>query len=252
MTSKVPLSIYQFQVVLGNIEANLQKVERIKHILPKGGLLLLPEMFCCGFDYPNMEKLAKRAPEVVQFLKDLSEETRGVVVGTIPLEENGKIFNTAVVFDRGKLVAKRGKIELFPLYKEPQYFSPAPREENRVIETSVGRIGIVICFEVRFNEYTNQLRREGAEIILVPAMWGIERREHFKVLTRARAVETQSFLLAANSWGKTGKTTFGGASGIYSPWGEVLGYIEDGEGLVTSFVDLSEVDRVRKKLPVRF
>jgi len=251
MTQKVPLSVYQFQVELGDIEANLRKVEGIKPLLPKGGLLLLPEMFCCGFDYPNMESLAKRSPEVVKFLKDLSGETQGVVVGTLPLEENGKIYNTAVVFDKGKPVAKRGKIELFPLYKEPLHFSPAPKEENRVIETSVGKIGIVICFEVRFNEYTNRLRREGVEIILVPAMWGIERREHFKVLTRARAVETQSFLVAANSWGKTGKTTFGGASGIYSPWGEILGYIEDGEGLVTTFVDLSEVERVRKKLPVR-
>jgi predicted amidohydrolase len=82
-------------------------------------------------------------------------------------------------------------------------------------------------------------------------MWGIERREHFKVLTRARAVETQSFLMASNAWGKTGRTTFGGASGIYSPWGEVLAFSEDGESFLTAKVDLSEVDRVRERIPVK-
>jgi len=245
------LSTYQFTVELGDIPKNLEKIERVKDLIPKGGIFLLPEMFCCGFDYPNMEKLAKQSDTVLGFLKELSEHSEGVVVGTLPLEESGKLYNTAVVFDRGKLVAKRGKIELFPVYKETEYFSPAPEGENRVIETSAGKIGIVICFEVRFNKYTNQLRREGVEVILVPAMWGIERREHFKVLTRARAVETQSFLISSNGWGKTGKTTFGGSSGIYSPWGEVLGYIEDGEGIVSTLVDLSEVERIRKKIPVR-
>jgi len=251
MTPRVPLSVYQFQVELGNVEANLRKVERIKPLLPKGGLLLLPEMFCCGFDYPNMEKLASETPKVLEFLKNLSEEKENVVVGTVPLKREGKIYNTAVVFDGGKLLATRGKIELFPVYKENEYFAPAPSEENRAVETSVGRIGIVICFELRFAKYFWELRREGADIILVPAMWGIERREHFKALTRARAVEVQSFLMASNGWGKSGKTTFGGASGIYSPWGEVLGYIEDGEGLITTFADLSEVERVRRKIPLK-
>jgi predicted amidohydrolase len=244
------LSVFQFRVELGNIEANLKKVEGVKGLIPKGGLLLLPEMFCCGFDYPNMERLAQASAEVLDFLSRISKEREAVIVGTLPLKEGNRIYNTAVVFDKGRLIAKRGKIELFPLYKEPQYFSPADEGENRVIETSAGKIGIVICFEVRFNRFTNTLRREGVQIILVPAMWGIERREHFKVLTRARAVETQSFLIASNAWGKTGKTSFGGASGIYSPWGEVLAFSEDGESFLTVRADLTEVERVRKKIPV--
>ena len=244
------LSTYQFRVELGNIEENLKSVWEIRGQIPKGGIFLLPEMFCCGFDYPNMENLAESSEKVLNFLSDLSKYTKGVVVGTLPLREGGKLFNTAVVFENGKLLAKRRKIELFPVYKETEYFTPAEEGENKVIETSLGKLGVVICFEVRFNKYTNKLRREGVEVVLVPAMWGVERREHFKVLTRARAVETQSFLIASNSWGKAGKTTFGGASAIYSPWGEVLGYIEDGEGLVSAKVDLSEVYRVRKKIPV--
>ncbi|RTZ69120.1 MAG: hypothetical protein DSZ30_03090 [Aquificaceae bacterium] len=246
------LSVFQFQVELGNISANLKKVEEIKSLIPEGGLLLLPEMFCCGFDYPNMEKLAQASQEVLDFLSTLSKERKAVIVGTLPLKEGNKLYNTAVVFDSGKLIAKRGKIELFPLYKEPQYFSPTEESDNRVIETTAGKIGIVICFEVRFNRFTNSLRREGVQIILVPAMWGIERREHFKVLTRARAIETQSFLIASNSWGKTGKNTFGGASGIYSPWGEILAFAEGGESFLTAKIDLEEVERVRNKIPVRF
>jgi len=246
------LSVFQFRVELGNISANLKKVEEIKALIPEGGLLLLPEMFCCGFDYPNMEKLAQASQEVLDFLSTLSRERKAVVVGTLPLNEGNKLYNTAVVFDSGKLIAKRRKIELFPLYKETQYFSPVKEGDNRVIKTGVGKIGIVICFELRFNRFTNSLRKEGVQIILVPAMWGIERREHFKVLTRARAIETQSFLMASNSWGKTGKTIFGGASGIYSPWGEILAFSEDGEGFLTAKVELTEVERVRNKIPVRY
>ena len=249
---EVFLSSLQLQIEEGDIERNLQKVEYWSKFVPKGGILLLPEMFCCGFDFDHLKEFTKQSDLILDFLKELSTTLEGVVVGTLPVEVEGKIYNTAFVFDKGKLVAKRGKIKLFPLYKEPKFFNPAPEEDNRVIETSLGRLGIVICFEIRFNQITNKLRREGVEIVLVPAMWGIERREHFKVLTRARAVETQSFLIASNGWGKSGKTFFGGSSGIYSPWGEILAYKEDGEGLIFAKVDLSEVQRVRKKLPVEF
>ncbi len=247
------LSSIQFEVLLGKIDGNLKKVEKFSEYLPKGGLLLLPEMFCCGFDYDRMGELAKEADTVLGFLKELSLKLEGVVVGTLPTEEEGNLFNTAVVFDKGKFLGKRSKIELFPVYKETEFFSPAPAEENRVFNTSVGKVGISICFEIRFPYITSELRKKGAEIILVPAMWGIERREHFKVLTRARAIETQSFLVASNGWGRGGsKTFFGGSSAIYSPWGEILAYKEDGEGPSLAEVELSQVEKVRKKIPVRF
>jgi len=246
----VPVTFYQFNVVFGKIEENLKKLEKIIPHIPKGGLFALPEMFCCGFDYQNMKKLASKSQTVLDFLRNLSKTTQGVVVATIPLEKEGKLYNTAVVFDRGTLAGTRGKIELFPIYKETQYFAPAPEEDNRVFQTSVGKVGIVICFEVRFNKYTNLLRKEGAEILIIPAMWGIERRVHFKTLTHARAVETQSFVVAVNAWGQTAKTFFGGASAVYGPWGEILTYAEDGESLATAWVDVNEVHRVRKKIPI--
>jgi len=248
----IPITFFQYNVVLGNLEDNLKKVKSIEALLPDGGLFVLPEMFCCGFDYPNMVQLAKEYDRVVDFIKDISQKRGNVIVGTAPKWEGGKIFNTAFVVDQGELLAERGKIELFPIYKEGEVFSPAPEETNRVIETSVGKLGILICFEIRFNKYSNQLRKEGAEVLIVPAMWGVERREHFKVLTRARAVETQCFLVAVNSYGKTGRTFFGGASGVYSPWGEILAYTEDGETLSTVYVDLTKVRVVRNKLPVKF
>ncbi|GEM_PF-452711 len=248
----VSLSFFQYTVLLGNIEVNLQKVEKIKNRIPKGGLFVLPEMFCCGFDYENLPRLAKKSNLVLDFLKELSLQRESVVIATLPIEEEGKVFNTAVVFDNGKFLCKRRKIALFPLFKETKYFSPGREEENIVFQTSVGKIGIVICFEIRINRFTNKLRRQGVEIIVVPAMWPIQRREHFKILTHARAIETQSFLVAANGWGKDPKdqTFFGGASGIYGPWGETLAYTADGETISSVEVDLREVQKVRKKLPV--
>jgi predicted amidohydrolase len=246
------LSALQLKVSLGNVEKNLSRVEELAENAPKGGILLLPEMFCCGFDYENLESLTQKEPTYVEFLKELSLKTDGVVVGTVPLKREGKIYNTALVFERGKKLAERPKIKLFPVYKEPLHFSPGKEEDNIVIETSKAKIGLAICFEIRFCKITDALREKGAEIILVPAMWGIERRDHFKVLTRARAVETQSFLVASNGWGQSGKTFFGGASGVYSPWGEILAYKEDGEGLIFAKVKLADVEKVRKKIPLEF
>ena len=248
----IPASYFQYNVSLGSIDENLKKIEDILPYIPMGGIFVLPEMFCCGFDYRNMEKLADEYDKVLKFVKELSRRKKNIVVGTAPKKVNGKIFNTAFVIENGELLAERGKIELFPIYREGEVFTAAPEEENKVIETSIGKLGVLICFEIRFNRLSNKLRREGVEILIVPAMWGIERREHFKVLTRARAVETQSYLIAVNSYGKTGKTFFGGASGIYSPWGEILTYSEDGESLNTTFIDLQSVHQIRKKLPVKF
>jgi len=246
----LPLSVVQLEVEKGEPEKNLKRAFKLAENLPGGGLIVLPEMFCCGFDYENLSPLAERSDEILEFLKGLSFEKGAVVVATLPLKREGKIYNAAAVVDRGKLLGFRAKVELFPLFEEGKHFAPAPEEENRVFETSIGKLGVAICFELRFYRIFKKLRDGGAQVVAVPAMWGLERREHFKLFTRTRAVEFQIFVAAANATGKSGSAAFAGYSGIYGPWGEELALAGEGEGAVFALADPSSIQRVRKKLPL--
>ncbi|RLJ69862.1 putative amidohydrolase [Hydrogenivirga caldilitoris] len=229
-------------------EKNLQRVISYAENLPENTLLLLPEMFFCGFDYERLEDFASMTPEVLKLLQRLSEEKGFMLCGTLPERTGEGIRNTAFLIDGGKVIGKRSKMKLFPIFDEHRYFIPG--EENPVFETRAGRIGILICFELRFTDMVLELRKKGVEILLVPAQWGYARREHLRILSQARAVELQSYVVVSDTWGEHAGTRYAGQSGIYSPWGEVLVYSEKGDVLLRVEADLAEVHRVREVLPV--
>ncbi len=230
------------------MEENLKKLLYLLESI-EDAIVVLPEMFLCGFDYEKIREHARSALGVVERLKLISEEKKLTIVGSIPEEgTEGKLFNNVFVMSEGKLVGKRSKIKLFPIYEENKYFSPGV--ENPVFETRHGKVGVLVCFELRFANLGWDLRRKGAQIIAVPSMWGARRKEHLKVLSRARAIELQSFLLLSNAWGKTGDEEYAGCSAIYDPWGNVLAFSEEGESLLVSWGDMKKVEAVRRLIPV--
>ena len=109
---------------------------------------------------------------------------------------------------------------------------------------------MTICYDLRFPELFRRYALDHARIILVPAEWPHPRREHWRTLLRARAIENQCFIAACNRVGTTGANTFFGASAVIDPWGEAL--MEGGEAamLLTVTVDLGLVDTVRQRIPV--
>jgi len=241
------LAVLQWHVVFGSVQKNKDKLlSFLKHL--EDALVVVPEMFLLGFDYENLKRQVIYCQEVVEELKELSRSKNLTLVGTYPEEREGKLYNTAFVISDGKLVGRRDKIKLFPIYRENKYFSPGA--ENPVFETRHGRIGILVCFELRFASLGWDLRKKGAQIIAVPSMWGAKRKEHLKVLSRARAIELQTFLLLSNAWGKTGEEEYAGCSAIYDPWGNVLAFSEEGESILVSLADTKKVEAVRRLIPV--
>jgi predicted amidohydrolase len=91
---------------------------------------------------------------------------------------------------------------------------------------------------------------QGAKLIIIPAEWPLERIEHWRALLVARAIENQAFVVAANSAGKTGNTTFGGHSVVVDPWGKVLVELGESPGMATIEIDLDYADSVRARIPV--
>jgi len=242
-------SLSVLQISLGDDpEENLLRVMSASEGSPEGGILLLPEMFFWNFDLEKLGAFAEMTPAVLRELSDLSRRKDLLLCGTLPEKTEQGIRNTAYILDRGELIGRRSKIKLFPLFGEDRFFTAGG--ENPVFETRFGRIGVLICFELRFTDLVLDLRKKGVDILLVPAQWGYARRTHLELLARARAVELQSYLLVSNIWGVLRGTKFAGRSAIYSPWGEVLCFAETGDSLLTAKAKLSYVEEVRKTVPV--
>ncbi len=240
---------YQFRVELGDVDANLGKVIRALKECDPNSLVVLPEMFMCGFDYFNMSRHAEKTSKVLESISEISSKKNLTVIATYPTREDDCLFNTAMVVSGGKLLGKRHKIKLFPLYEETKHFCPGG--ENPVFETPQGRVGVLICFELRFCELSSSLREQGVEIVAVPSMWGAKRKGHLKVLSQARSIETQSYLVLSNACGITGEEEYAGSSAIFDPWGSPLAYAEASELLIEANIDLKEVEKVRRYIPMR-
>ncbi len=241
------LAVLQFRPLLGKVGENLRRVlEMLSHV-KEGSLVALPEMWQCGFDYQNMERHAQATEEVLQEVIRVSKDRDLTIIGTYPTKTEGGIHNSAVVVNRGRIIGKRHKIKLFPLYEEPRHFLPG--FENPVFETSLAKVGILICFELRFPELSWALRE--ADILVVPSMWGEKRKLHLRSLSRARAIENQCFLMLSNAWGDVGGEEYAGSSAIYGPWGHMLAFSERGDSILQVEVDPKEVEKVRRYIPVR-
>ena len=119
-------------------------------------------------------------------------------------------------------------------------------------ETLGTRIGLSICYDLRFAELYLQLAKDGAKVILVPAAFTLQTgKDHWEVLLRARAIETQTYVLAPAQWGRYagGSRACYGHSLIADPWGHVIARAQDKVGYVAARLDLEEVERVRARMP---
>jgi len=197
-----------------------------------------------------------------ELLRNLARRHRIFVHGGSIIEDGGeKLFNTSLVFDpEGREIARYRKIHLFDItgpdgtgYRESALYGAG--EELVTFQAGGITFGCTICYDVRFPEQYVALRRMGAEAILVPSNFTLQTgKDHWEVLLRARAIETQCWILAAASWGQyeeRGATrSVYGHSLIADPWGHVVAKVSDGIGWATARIDPAVTARVRRDMPV--
>lgn len=243
----------QLNLKIGEVEHNLEKIYGVLNSkkIKSGSLVLLPEMFSCGFDNENLYTHSKKTSKIYRDIQKISLEKSLVIAGSLPERKKNDIYNMGFIVDNGEMIAKRPKVKLFTPTDEHKYFK-AGRNNFDITESSTGNLGFIICFELRFPNISYHLRKKDVEIILVPAQWGKERVEHLKILSRARAIETQSFVVVSNTVGKIGDVEYAGHSGIYSPWGDIIDIERNDEGIVWADIDLDEVYRVRNKIKMEY
>lgn len=245
----------QFPVRLGDISFNQQKV---KELVEKAwnqyqpDVILLPETWNLGFFPEDVKELAEdfHTSSSFSLIKSLAEKFQvNLIGGSIIVHDGGLIRNRAIVFNRqGELIHQYDKSHLFSPTKEHLSFEAG--KENHIFMLDEVKVAHMICYDLRFPEYSRKLALEGAQVLFISAEWPHPRLHHWQVLNLARAIENQMYVISANGCGTAYDLHFCGHSAIIDPWGEVVVEGEEEEAILFADIDLTKVDEVRNKIPV--
>lgn len=250
-----------------NVQANLEEAGRwIKRAAEAGArMIVLPENFSLmGMHETDKIDLGEQPGQgpMQGFLAATARKYKiWIVGGSIPLkcEDPGRVRTAVLVYDdKGTVVARYDKIHLFDVelpehgerYNESATVDPGERVV--VIDTPVGRMGVAVCYDLRFPEMFRSQLEQGMEILVVPsAFTAVTGKAHWDLLVRTRAVENQCYVAAANQGGYhiNGRETYG-HSMIVDPWGGVLDSLAQGAGFVMAEIDLAKLKSVRVTFPV--
>jgi predicted amidohydrolase len=239
-------------------EKNLEKGEEfIAESARRGShLVCFPEMWTTGFPWEKIGKPTRRHNGILDSLCSLARDYHIWINGSVPiLTEHGRVANTSIFIDpEGQTAGMYRKAHLFSLFHEEQFIEAG--NSLCLVDTPWGKTGLSICYDIRFPELYRTYALKGADVVLSPMAFPYPRLQHWKILSRARAIENQLFLVATNrvgteDLGSEGKVTYFGSSVIIDPWGEtVVEGSEEKEELLTATIDLTRVKEVRSCMSV--
>ncbi|WP_313890863.1 carbon-nitrogen family hydrolase [Psychrobacillus sp.] len=247
------IACVQLDIAFGEPKDNFSKVEnKICEAASLGAeIVVLPEMWNTGYDLTRLEEIADvEGIETKNLFSKLSKELQiHIVGGSVSTKKGGKFYNTMYVTNAsGELIAEYDKAHLFKLMDEHLYLE-AGNEKNLFTLDGI-KMGGIICYDLRFPEWTRAHTLNGAKIMFIPAEWPDKRIDHWKTLLQARAIENQSFVVAVNRVGQDPNNTFDGNSMVIAPWGEVLWTGANEETVEIIEVNLAEIEEVRSRIPV--
>ena len=249
-----------------NVGANLLEAERLIATAAgrKARLVVLPENFAImGVTERDKLKVKERAGSgpIQEFLsQQAARHGIWLVGGTVPIagDSPDKVRAACLLFnDKGEQVARYDKIHLFDVelvdsgerYNESETIEPG--NETVVVDTPLGRLGLAVCYDLRFPELFRSMLDEGMELVALPsAFTAVTGSAHWEILVRARAVENLCYVAAPAQGGYhvNGRETYG-HSMIVDPWGTVLDRLPSGSGVVCANLDRKRLERVRKTFP---
>ena len=249
-----------------NVKANLEEAEKLIRtaVQQEAELIVLPENFAImGLTEVDKVAIAEAAGDgpIQNFLSQQTEK-HGVwiVGGTVPIESGvtGKVYSASLLYnDSGELVARYDKIHLFDVVLEDSNESYNESETIEsgddvvVVDTPFGKLGMAVCYDLRFPELFRAMADVGMEVCVLPsAFTSLTGRAHWESLLRARAIENLCYMVAPDQGGyhKNGRETYGDSM-IIDPWGVVLNRLPHGTGVVVSEIDLEKLRRTRKNFP---
>lgn len=223
-------------------------------------VLCLPEMFNCPYDTSQFPKYAeKEGEESWQFLSELAKANNCYLIGgSVPEVEDDCYYNTCYVFNRqGKQIAKHRKLHLFDIdieggqrFMESDILSAG--NDITTVNTEFGKIGVAICYDIRFPELMRLMALDQAEYIFIPAAFNMTTGpEHWELLFRTRAIDNQVYMFGtAPSRDLTAKYHSYGHSIAVTPWGRVLDQLAFDDELMINSIEMNKIKEVRDQLPL--
>ncbi len=223
-------------------------------------IVVLPEMFNCPYENSYFPKFAETQSEnTVNVLSKIAKENKIYLFGgSIPEIDQGKIYNTAFIFDpEGNIIGKHRKVHLFDIdikdgvrFKESDTLTPG--DEVTVVDTIYGKIGCAICYDMRFPELMRLMALKGAKMIVVPAAFNMTTGPaHWDLTLRARALDNQVYYIAASPARDTSASYHAyGHSSVVSPWGEIVAQLDEKPNNLYCEMDLDYVGEIRDQLPL--
>lgn len=244
----------QMDMKLGCPDENFAKAERMirEAMAEQPDVLVLPETWNTGF-FPKEDLAALSDRDGQRVKAEIGALAKAyhvnIVAGSVSNLRDGKVYNTAMVFDRnGCCIASYDKTHLFTPMGEDHYFTPGDHLCRFTLDGA--QCGIIICYDVRFPELTRSLTVPGLDVLFVVSQWPLVRAFHLRTLITARAIENQMFVVCCNSCGTAGETVYGGNSAVIDPWGELLASAGEGEQRLSAHCEFEKLTQIRNTIPV--
>ena len=259
---KIKIAAIQMPTVADKME-NVRTVkiylEKIKDENPD--FVILPEMFCCPYQTENFPIYAEKEGEPVwQQLSGYAKQYGIYLIGGSMPEKDaeGNVYNTSYIFDReGKQIGKHRKVHLFDIdVKGGQTFKESDTltagDSDTVFDTEFGKIGVMLCFDIRFPELSRMMVNDGAKVIFVPAAFNMTTGPaHWELSFRTRALDNQIYMVGcAPARDVSAGYISWGHSIVTDPWGRVIGMLDENEGILLAELDMDYEEQVREELPL--
>ena len=247
-------------------ESPRENMEAVRKILeerqgPAADFILLPEIFTCPYDNSCFPLYAQEdGGKVSSYLSDLAREQGAYLIGgSVPEKDReGRIYNTSYIYDRqGKRIGKHRTLHLFDIdVAGGQYFRESdvlsPGSSPTVFDTEFGRMGVCICFDIRFPDLFIRMRREGVRAVFVPAAFNMTTGPaHWETLFKSRALDQQIFMIGCSpARDESASYVAYGHSIVTDPWGRILCQLDQREGILEADLDTGLIDAVRRQIPL--
>ena len=260
--TKIRLALCQMNVIDDKAE-NLKKASLMisQSVAENADFIVLPEMFNCPYSndkFIEYQEEENNSPTLDLISGLASSNNVYILAGSIPEKEDDKLFNTSYLFNRkGEIIAKHRKMHLFDIdvkdkitFKESDVLTAG--DNFTIADTEFGRIGIGICYDVRFPELARIMVENGALVLFYPGAFNMTTGPaHWELLFRSRALDNQVFCVGvAPALNESASYHSYGHSIISNPWGELISQANAEEELIISEIDLSEIKKVREELPL--
>ena len=249
--------------VVDDKEKNLENASSMinESVSKNADFIVLPEMFNCPYsndkfiEYCEEENNSQTLAKIALLAK---ENKVYILAGSIPEKEGDRLYNTSYLFDKkGDIIAKHRKMHLFDIdvkgkitFKESDVLTAG--DDFTIANTEFGKIGIGICYDVRFPELARLMVENGALILIYPGAFNMTTGPaHWELLFRSRALDNQVYCIGVAPALNEGASYHSfGHSIIANPWGEIIAEADEKESLIISEIDLDEIKRIREELPL--